>query len=122
MNMISELLIHLFPSLMQHKLLFSNVITITFKFHKMSLKSHFIFVLRHVSALICHPQATVDQLKQPHCISLYITCYYYMSSLFENVCPHTSVTLLLYCGVHAVFPLCMALPSQACIPSAVMTF
>jgi hypothetical protein len=28
----------------------------------------------------------------------------------------TSLTLLSYCGVHAVFVLCVALPSRACIP------
>jgi hypothetical protein len=32
---------------------------------------------------------------------------------------HASLTLPSYCGVHAVFLLCVALPSRACIPCIV---
>jgi hypothetical protein len=100
---------HLFSSATQHKLLFWNAIAITLKFFsKMPLKSHFILMMRHVSALQGHPQATtavyeliLHAATACRCLRMYA---------------HTSLTLPSYCGVHALFLLLVALLSLTCIP------
>jgi hypothetical protein len=102
---------------MYYKLLFLNAIKVTFNFPKMSLKSHLILLL-HVSALLGHPQATVNRLKPPQYISSYVNILHATIACRRclRMYAHTSLTLPSHCGVHAVFPLCVTLASRACIP------
>jgi hypothetical protein len=62
-------------------------------------------------ALQSHHQATVNRLKSRHCTSSYVnifTCYYWMSSLFKNVCPHFTHTISI-------------LWHPRCVPSCIVT-
>jgi hypothetical protein len=92
-------LIHLLPSIMQHKFYFKITFIIIFKIHKISFKSHFLFnccnVFRAYETIIRqllfgrnHRTAwtPLQDIYMLHC----------MSSLFNNVCPHYTHAILLF--------------------------
>jgi hypothetical protein len=75
----------------------------------MSLISHFILLLRHVSTLQGHPQATVNRLKLPHYISSYVNILHATIACHRclRMYAHVALTLPSYCSVHTVFLLCI---------------
>jgi hypothetical protein len=76
-----------------------------------------LYLLQYFSALQGHRQATVSWSKTLDCVSWNVsifTCYYFMSSWFENVRTHFTHAIFMLLRPRNV-PLCVVYLSQACV-------